>query len=143
MICPSPVGAVRDLRRSVLATVGGRPRTNTNETEKETGTRTPTAPFDTGLRKPMLYPLSYEGLRCPFAQHGGRVLVRRARAGGLVPDGLCHACAACRGQLLTTAPTRGADCTAGGVEPRAGGRASDGVTAWLLLAGVLVGSMGG
>ena len=31
------------------------------------------------VRKPMLYPLSYEGLRCAFAQHGGRVLVRRAR----------------------------------------------------------------
>ena len=46
-------------------------------------------------------------------------------------------------QLLTTDPTRGADCTAGGVEPRAGGRASDGVTTWLLLAVVmLVGSMG-
>ena len=27
----------------------------------------------------MLYPLSYEGLRCTFAQHGGRVLVHRAR----------------------------------------------------------------
>jgi hypothetical protein len=26
-------------------------------------------------------------------------------------------------QLLATAPTRGADCTADGVEPRAGGRA--------------------
>jgi hypothetical protein len=46
-------------------------------------------------------------------------------------------------QLLTTAPTRGADCTAGGVVPRAGGRASDGVTTWLLLAVVMfVGSMG-
>jgi hypothetical protein len=44
----------------------------------------------------MLYPLSYEGLRCMFAQHGGRVLVRRARAGCLVPDGLCRTCAACR-----------------------------------------------
>ena len=46
-------------------------------------------------------------------------------------------------QLLTTAPARGAECTAGGVEPRAGGRASEGVTTWLLLAVVmLVGSMG-
>jgi hypothetical protein len=45
----------------------------------------------------MLYPLSYEGLRCTFAQHGGRVLVHRARAGCLVPDGLCRTCAACRG----------------------------------------------
>jgi hypothetical protein len=44
----------------------------------------------------MLYPLSYEGLRCAFAQHGGRVLVRRTRAGCLVPDGLCRTCAARR-----------------------------------------------
>jgi hypothetical protein len=36
----------------------------------------------------MLYPLSYEGLPYTFAQHDGRVLVRRARAGCLVPDGL-------------------------------------------------------
>jgi hypothetical protein len=48
------------------------------------------------IRKPMLYPLSYEGLRCTFAQHGGRVMVRRARAGCLAPDGLCRTCAACR-----------------------------------------------
>jgi hypothetical protein len=34
VICPSPIGAIRDLSRSVLATVGGRPRTNTNEMEK-------------------------------------------------------------------------------------------------------------
>jgi hypothetical protein len=44
----------------------------------------------------MLYPLSYEGLHCAFAQHGGCVLVRRARAGCLAPDGLCRTCAACR-----------------------------------------------
>jgi hypothetical protein len=43
----------------------------------------------------MLYPLSYEGLRCTFAQHGGRGLVRRARAGCLAPDALCRTCAAC------------------------------------------------
>jgi hypothetical protein len=36
----------------------------------------------------MLYPLSYEGLRCTFAQHAGQVLVRRVRAGCLAPDGL-------------------------------------------------------
>jgi hypothetical protein len=47
--CPSPIGTVRDLRRSVLATVGGRPQTNANETEKETSPRAPTAPLDTGL----------------------------------------------------------------------------------------------
>ncbi|MDQ5852786.1 MAG: hypothetical protein M3380_12105, partial [Chloroflexota bacterium] len=38
-----------------------------------------------------LYPLSYEGLRCTFALDIGRVLVRRARAGYLAPDGLCRA----------------------------------------------------
>jgi hypothetical protein len=45
----------------------------------------------------MLYPLSCEGLRCPFAQHAGRVSVRRAP--GWLPraDGLCRTCAACRG----------------------------------------------
>jgi hypothetical protein len=31
-----PVGAVRDLHRSSLPVAGGRPRTNTNETEIET-----------------------------------------------------------------------------------------------------------
>ena len=76
----------------------------------------------------MLYPLSYEGLRCTFAQRAGRVLVRRTRAGCLAPDGLCRICAACRGPASHHRPTRGADCTAGGVEPRAGGHASNGVT---------------
>jgi hypothetical protein len=47
--CPSPIGTVRDLRRNVVATVGGHPRTHANETEKETDPRAPTAPFDTGL----------------------------------------------------------------------------------------------
>jgi hypothetical protein len=59
----------------------------------------------------MLYPLSYEGLRCSFAQHAGQVVVRRGRAGCLAPDGLCRICAACRGQHLTSSSTRGADCT--------------------------------
>jgi hypothetical protein len=45
----------------------------------------------------MLYPLSYEGLRCTFAQRAGRVLVHRTRAGCLAPDGLCRICAACHG----------------------------------------------
>jgi hypothetical protein len=85
----------------------------------------------------MLYPLSYEGLACPFAQHAGRVLVRRARAGCLAPDGLCRTCAACREPPIT-APARGADCTAGGVEPRARRLRSDGVTTWLLLAVVML-----
>jgi hypothetical protein len=44
----------------------------------------------------MLYPLSYEGLRCTFAQHVWAGLVRRARAGCLAPDGLCRTNAACR-----------------------------------------------
>jgi hypothetical protein len=43
----------------------------------------------------MLYPLSYAGLRCTFVQRG-RVMVRRARAGCLAPDGLCRTNAACR-----------------------------------------------
>jgi hypothetical protein len=47
--CPSPIGSVRDLRRSVLASVDGPARTNAKETEKDTGPRAPTAPFDTGL----------------------------------------------------------------------------------------------
>jgi hypothetical protein len=45
----------------------------------------------------MLYPLSYEGLACVFAQRAGRVLVRRTRVGCLALDGLCRTCAACRG----------------------------------------------
>ncbi len=47
----------------------------------------------------MLYPLSYEGLACAFAQHAGRVVVRPARAGYLAPDSLCRTCAACRGPV--------------------------------------------
>jgi hypothetical protein len=34
--CPSPIGTVRDQRRNSFAIVGGRPRTNRNETEIET-----------------------------------------------------------------------------------------------------------
>jgi hypothetical protein len=45
----------------------------------------------------MLYPLSYEGLCCAFAQHAGRISVRGARVGYLAPDGLCRTCTACRG----------------------------------------------
>ena len=47
------------------------------------------------IRKPLLYSLSYEGLTCAFAQHAGRVLVCRARAGCLASDDLCCICAAC------------------------------------------------
>jgi hypothetical protein len=79
--CPSPIGTVRDLRRNVLATVGGHPRTNANETKKETSPGHRPHHSTQDFRKPTLYPLSYEGLLCTFAQHGGRVLVRRARAG--------------------------------------------------------------
>ncbi len=52
----------------------------------------------------MLYPLSYEGLTCTFAQHAGQVSFRWARAGYLASDGLCRVP---WGQLLPTAPTRG------------------------------------
>ncbi len=44
----------------------------------------------------MLYPLSYEGLACTFAQDAGRVSLRWAGAGYLGPDGLRRTCAACR-----------------------------------------------
>jgi hypothetical protein len=53
--CSSPVGTVHDLRRTGLAVAGGRPRTNTNETEKET-TRG-MAPGSTGVEKGLV--------RCP------------------------------------------------------------------------------
>jgi hypothetical protein len=48
------------------------------------------------IRKPMLYPLSYEGLPCLFAQQAGQAWVSQGRAGCLAPDGLCRICAACR-----------------------------------------------
>jgi hypothetical protein len=85
----------------------------------------------------MLYPLSYEGLACTLTQHAGRVSGRRPRAGCLAPDGLCRTCAACR-EPPTTVPARGADCTAGGVEPRARRLRSDEVMTWLLLAVVML-----
>jgi hypothetical protein len=72
-----------------------------------------------GFRKPMLYPLSYEGLRCAFVQHAGRVLVRRARAGCL-PQTVCAASVPrAVDEHLTTASTRGVDCTVGDFGPRA------------------------
>jgi hypothetical protein len=68
----------------------------------------------------MLYPLSYEGLPCSFAQHAGHVVVRRV---GLAAS-LQTVCAApvprAVDQCLTTVLTRGADCTADGC--RAKGR---------------------
>jgi hypothetical protein len=69
----------------------------------------------------MLYPLSYEGLRCTFAQYGGQVLVR-ARAGCLAPDGLCRTCAACR-EPADPPPSRHATpiVRRGGAEPMTGG----------------------
>jgi hypothetical protein len=81
----------------------------------------------------MLYPLSYEGLRRPFAQHAGRVLVRWARAGCVVPDGLCRICAACDGpaslhRLDTWRRLYGGWCRAKSRRPR------HEVTTWLLLA---------
>jgi hypothetical protein len=45
----------------------------------------------------MLYPLSYEGLACKFAQRAGRVSVGWVRVGYPGPDVLCRICAACRG----------------------------------------------
>jgi hypothetical protein len=42
----------------------------------------------------MLYPLSCEGLASTFVQHAVQVSGRLARAGYLVPDGLCRTCAA-------------------------------------------------
>ena len=73
------------------------------------------------IRKPMLYPLSYEGLPCTFVQRAGQVVARWL---GLAAS-LQTVCAApvprAVDQLLAAAPTHGADCTAGGVEPRAGG----------------------
>jgi len=64
----------------------------------------------------MLYPLSYEGLACPFAQHAGQVSVCRDRAGCLASNGLCRTCAACR-RPTTQLPVLacGADCTVDGV----------------------------
>jgi hypothetical protein len=67
----------------------------------------------------MLYPLSYEGLACTFAQHAGQVSVRWARAGYLVPDGLRRVPS---DQFLSTAPTRGAECTAGAARSSLQGR---------------------
>jgi hypothetical protein len=91
----------------------------------------------------MLYPLSYEGLRCTFAQHVERVLVRRARAGCLALDGLCRTCAACR-EPADPPPSRHAAPIVRRVvpsqEPRLG---SDEVTTVVLLAVVmLVGAIG-
>ena len=45
----------------------------------------------------MLYPLSYEGLACTFAQRAGRVSVGWVRVGYPGPDVLCRICAVCRG----------------------------------------------
>jgi hypothetical protein len=56
------------------------------------------------FRKPMLYPLSYEGLTCVFAQHAGQVSAYQAWAGCLAPDGLCRTCAACCVSAISTFP---------------------------------------
>jgi hypothetical protein len=91
----------------------------------------------------MLYPLSYEGLRCTFAQHGGRVLVHRARAGCLVPDGLCRTCAACRGPASHYRPHTRRRLYGGWCRAQSWRQRKRRVTTWLLLAVVmLVGSMG-
>jgi hypothetical protein len=44
----------------------------------------------------MLYPLSYEGLACTFAQRARVVSVSWVRAGYPGPDVLCRTCAVCR-----------------------------------------------
>jgi hypothetical protein len=93
------------------------------------------APWRRRIRKPMLYPLSYEGLACVFAQRAGRVLVRRTRVGCLALDGLCRTCAACRGSASHHRPdTRrrlyGAWCRAKSRRP-AELRGNDGGWCWL------------
>ena len=72
----------------------------------------------------MLYPLSYEGLRCTFPSMAGESWFVGL---GLVAS-FQTVCAApvprAVDQLLTTAPTRGADCTASSAQPEAGGQRS-------------------
>lgn len=66
------------------------------------------------IRKPMLYPLSCEGLACTFAQHAGRGSVRWARVDY---PARARVCAACRGPASDhrpDIPICGTDCTAGG-----------------------------
>jgi hypothetical protein len=55
----------------------------------------------------MLYPLSYEGLACLFAQHAGCLSVRGFEVSCLVPDGLCRTCAACRRPASPPGPLHG------------------------------------
>jgi len=94
------------------------------------------------MRKPMLYPLSYEGLRCTFAQHVERVLVRRARTGCLAQTVCAAPVPRAVNQLIHHRPdTRrrlyGGWCRAKSRRP------SNEVMRWLVLAVVmLVGSMG-
>ncbi len=84
------------------------------------------------------YPLSYEGPRCTFAQHDGRLLVRRARAGCLAPDGLCRTCAACREPAEPLRPHTRRRLYGGWCRPRrAGARRSNKVTT-VVAAGVVV-----
>jgi hypothetical protein len=71
------------------------------------------------VRKPMLYPLSYEGLLCVFAQHDGRVLSIKIGLAASLPTVCAAPVPRAARRRLTTALTRGADCTAGGVELRA------------------------
>ncbi len=53
------------------------------------------------FRKPMLYPLSYEGLPCTFIQHAGRSVT--LRTGATCPTTVPHRYRLSCGQLLTTA----------------------------------------
>jgi hypothetical protein len=91
----------------------------------------------------MLYPLSYEGLRCTFAQHGGRSW---SIGLGLVAS-FQTVCAApvprAVDQLLTTAPHAALIVRRVMSSPELEAAQAMGVTTWLLLAMVmLVGSMG-
>ncbi len=70
----------------------------------------------------MLYPLSYEGLRCTFALYRASL---RPLGSGLLPRSrrsVPHLCRVPCDQLLTNASTRGADCTADSAVSRVRGR---------------------
>ena len=52
----------------------------------------------------MLYPLSYEGLPCTFAQRAGRILIRWTRVATSRPTVCAAPVPRAVGRLLTTAP---------------------------------------
>jgi hypothetical protein len=75
----------------------------------------------------MLYPLSYGGLRCMFAQHVGRLRSVGLGQATSLPTVCAAAVPRAVGPLLIGAPTRGADYTARGGGSRVGDR---GATRW-------------